>query len=102
MIKVNAHIKSIGVREVEGKEIKLKGYSKLKLYIHKVDKLWYIREFYTGRQLGSGTTEVNAKNDSKNYLKDYLLDQIVLQIESLPYINGDTDEKAEKETEEDK
>ncbi len=89
IIKFNAMVDSIGVREIEGKFIKLKGYSKLKLYAHKIGKMWYIREFYTGRELGVSNTEVNAKKEAKNYLKEYSLDQIQEQIESIDYINDD-------------
>lgn len=87
IIKVNAMVDSIGIREVEGRFTKLKGYSKLKLYAHKIGKMWYIREFYTGRELGASNTEVNAKKEAKNYLKDYSIAQIQEQIESIDYIN---------------
>ncbi len=87
--KFNAMVDSLGIREVEGKSIKLKGYSKLKLYAHKIGKIWYIREFYTGRELGASNTEVNAKKEAKNYLKDYSINQIQEQIESIEYINKD-------------
>ncbi len=45
MAKFNTHIKSLGIREVEGKLTKLKGYSKLKFFIYKIDKRWSLREF---------------------------------------------------------
>lgn len=86
-VKFNAMLKDLGVREVTGKLTKLKGYSKLKLYAHKVDKMWYIREFYTGRELGASNTEVNAKKDAKNYLEQYTQAQIELQIKSIEAIN---------------
>ena len=87
MSKFNAMIKDIGISEVEGEFTKLKGYSKLKFFSHKINKTWHIREFSTGRRLGSGTTEVSAKKASRMYLKEYLNDQIIRQIETLDQIN---------------
>jgi len=89
MIKVKAHIKGLGVREVEGKLTKLKGYSKQKFFIYKMDKYWSLREFYTGREVGYGTTETGARQAAHKYLAEYLHDQICNQIESLEYINED-------------
>jgi len=48
-VKFDANIEDIGIREVEGKFTKLKGYSKFTFFTHKIDKTWYIREFSTGR-----------------------------------------------------
>ena len=86
-IKLNAMVKDLGIHIVDGTLTKLKGYKKLKLYSHKIDKTWYIREFYTGRRLGLGTTEVNAKKAARNYLKEYSIDQIQTQIKSIEHIN---------------
>lgn len=97
MDKFNAQIKSLGVLKVGGKLTKLKGYSKLKFFSHKVNKTWYIREFHTGRRLGNGTTEARAKRASRVYLKEYSNKQIEGQIESLEQINGKDNEETEKE-----
>lgn len=85
----NAMMKGFGEVTVKGDFTKLKGYSKLKIYCHKLNRTWYIREFYSGRELGSATTQANAKKDARSYLKDYTLDQILDQIESLDRVNED-------------
>lgn len=84
-----AMMKGFGEVTVQGDFTKLKGYSRLKIYAHKLSKIWYIREFYSGRELGSATTQANAKKDARNYLKDYTMDQILDQIHGLPTINED-------------
>ncbi len=89
MPKFNANIKMIGSTVVEGKLTKLKGYSKQKFFIYKMDKYWSLREFYTGREVGYGTTEAGAKQAARKYLAEYLHDQICNRIESLEYINED-------------
>jgi len=89
MTKFNADIKMLGVTKVEGKLTKLKGYSKLKFFIYKIDKYWSIREFYTGREVGYGTTETSAKQAARKYLEEYLHDQIDSQVESIEHINKD-------------
>lgn len=86
-IKFNTNIKGIGVREVEGKFTKLKGYSKFIFFSYKIDKTWSIREFSTGREVGSSNTEVNAKKEAKTYLKEYSQEQIQLQVDSIEFIN---------------
>jgi len=92
MPKFKADIKDIGIKEVEGKFTKLKGYSKFKFFSYKIGKIWYIREFKTGRRLGDGNTEANAKKASKNYLKEYLHEQIQTRIDELDVINGENNE----------
>jgi len=89
MINFKANIKMLGITEVDGKFTKLKGYSKFKFFIYKIGKYWSVREFYTGRELGEGTTETLAKKAAKKYLEQYLHDQIKNQIESIEYINKD-------------
>lgn len=80
-------IKGVGVTKVTGKFTKLKGYSKLKIFSHKIDKTWYIREFSSGRELGSANTEANAKKDAREYLGNYKLQEIVDQIISVDTVN---------------
>jgi len=86
-MKFNANIKGIGIKEVEGKFTKLKGYSKFTFFSYKMDRIWYIREFSTGREVGSSNTELNAKKEAKIYLKEYLYDQIRTQIDEVDSIN---------------
>ncbi len=86
-MKFNANIEDIGIKEVEGKFTKLKGYSKFTFFSYKMGKIWYIREFSTGREVGSSNTELNAKKDAKSYLKEYLHAQIQAQIDEVEAIN---------------
>lgn len=85
----NIVMKGLGVAQVQGRFTKLKGYSKLKLFSHKLDKIWFIREFYSGRELGNSNTEANAKKDAKTYLAEYTLQEIQNQIDSLDQVNKD-------------
>jgi len=85
----NIMTKSIGIAQVKGKFVKLKGYSNLKLFSHKLNKMWYIREFYSGRRVGTGTTEATAKKKARAYLSSYTLQEIQDRIDSVEEVNSD-------------
>lgn len=88
-INFNIMTKDIGVAQVKGKFVKLRGYSNLKLFSHKIDKTWYIREFYSGRRVGIGTTEAAAKKKARVYLSSYTLQEIQDRIDSVEEVNSD-------------
>lgn len=79
------------VGNVEGRFTKVKGYSEFTFFSHKMDKSWYIREFHTGRDIGSGISENAAKTDGKALIMKHTNgDKKILQdqIDSLPKINN--------------
>ena len=78
--------------KVEGGMTKLKGYSKFKFFMHKRDRLWHVREFFTGQRLSSESSMVAAKRSARGYLDKETktsgknLDAV---IKALPHLNKD-------------
>lgn len=57
---------------VEGEETKLKGYSKFRFFCFKLNKLWYICEWSSGRQVSGDfeTTLATAKKSARAYIAE--------------------------------
>ncbi len=78
------------LEDIEGRFTKVKGYSEFTFFSHKMDGDWYIREFYTGRDIGHGSSEGDAKTNGKAYLFEHGKGDkkvIINRITSLPPIN---------------